>query len=96
MYNIMCLILIIFPKFYLVGDRTSDVFTDRRIVFFSRVYVLVSEHVGNNINIVRLTVELRAVCTAKLVGRDFFQRGHDFTVFLDEIFDRSDTDTAAL
>ena len=44
------------------------------------------ENVGNDIDVACSPVELRTICAAQLMGRYFFERRDDFSVFLDEIF----------
>ena len=66
------------------GGAFADILADGRIMFLCRVYIFVSQHIGNHINILRFPIERRTVCGAQLMRRDLFQRTHDTAVLFDQ------------
>lgn len=84
------------PKFYGVRHLFAVVLADRRIVFFRRIDVLMTENVRDDINIARFVIKPCTVSASELMRRNFFQRRHDTAVFFYENLYRTDIDSFIL
>ena len=60
------------------------------------IYVLMSQHIGYQVDIARFLIQSGSVSTAELVRRNFLQGRHLTGIFLHQIFHRAYTDSAAL
>ena len=77
---------------HFAGNIAPRIFLNGGIVFPRRIDVFMAEHIGDDVNIFRLPVQLRAVGTAQLMRGDLFKRRNKFTVLFYKVFDRTDAD----
>ena len=87
--------VLIFSKFDGPGGAPAAFIVHGRIVAAGRVDILVSQDIGNQVDVTGLTVERGAVGASQLMRRNVLD-GHSGGIFLDQVLDGLDGQPALL